>query len=596
MSVNDKPGAGSVAQVLHPIRGRLIAAGVLAAIGTMLTMAPLAGIAHIAQVALGQSGTASDWSQLHGTLWQVVGASLVCLFLGMTLISLGETVAHLADNRITGQLRLTITRRLAKVPLGWFTSRASGEVKQAMQDDIGTLHSLTAHFFTTLGRTTGAVLIAAVYLFAMDWRMAIVSLAPFLLFFLFFSRATKASGENMQSFGAGMARINNAVVEFVNGIPVVKAFGVEGKAHSSYGAAVDAFAKAFNDFTRPLVSTMANAHAMITPVAVLGVVLAFGTLGVSLGWMTPVDVLPFALVAPGMCAPLLLLSYITHDLNNATAAAQRVQRLLRTPELETLPGGPSALPANAEIRFEGLGYSYDGQTPVLQGLDFVLKPGTVTAIVGPSGSGKSTLARLLLRFFDPTEGRITLAGVDLRQIESTQLYRHIGFVLQDVRLIHASVRENIALGRPTSSQEEIEAAARIANIHERILALPRGYDSVIGEDVQLSGGELQRVSIARAVLLDPPVLVLDEPTAAADAENEVKLQQALSRFALGRTLMVIAHRLDTVMYADQIILIDNGTICEHGSHDQLLARNGRYARLWKLGGYEQATEQAVSTC
>lgn len=597
MSVKDQPAAsGSVSAVLRPIRARLIIAGLLAAVGTMLSMVPLAGIAHIAQLALSQSEVATAWVQMQDQVWRVLSISLVCLFLGMTLISIGEMVAHLADNHITGHLRLAITRRLAKVPLGWFTSRASGEVKQAMQDDIGTLHSLTAHFYTTLGRTIGAIAISIVYLFAMDWRMAIVSLLPFPLFFLFFSRATKASAANMQSFGAGMARINNAVVEFVNGIPVVKAFGVEGKAHGSYREAVDAFADAFTDFTRPLVSAMANAHAMIAPVAVLGVVLAFGTLFVSLGWITPVQVLPFVLVAPGICAPLLLLSYITHDLNNAGGAARRVHSLLQTPVLETRCTASPPLTEQAEIRVEHVSYSYDGQTPVLGDVSFTLKPGTVTAIVGASGSGKSTLARLLLRFFDPSEGRITLGGVDLRQIESSQLYRRIGFVLQEVRLIHASLRDNIALGRPSASQQEIEDAARTANIHERILALPRGYDSVIGEDVQLSGGELQRVSIARAVLLDPPVLVLDEATAAADAENEVKLQQALSRFARGRTLLVIAHRLDTVMHADQIILIDNGTICEQGNHQQLLARKGRYARLWALGGYEQAREQAESSC
>ena len=601
MSVKEpSAAAGSVSQVLKPIRGRLIVAGLLAAIGTTLTMVPLAGIAHIAQFAMGQAEVATAWTQMQAPVWRVVIISLVCLFLGLMLISMGEMVAHLADNHITGRLRLAITSRLAKAPLGWFTSRASGEVKQAMQDDIGTLHSLTAHFYTTLGRTLGAIVIAMVYLFAMDWRMAIVSLLPFPLFFLFFSRATKASGANMASFGAGMARINNAVVEFVNGIPVVKAFGVEGKAHGSYREAVDAFADAFTDFTRPLVSAMANAHAMIAPVAVLGVVLAFGTLFVSLGWITPVQVLPFALVAPGICAPLLLLSYITHDLNNATGAAQRVHKLLQTPVLETLASERATLPEQAEIRVEHVGYSYDAEHPVLSDVSFTLKPGTVTAIVGPSGSGKSTLARLLLRFFDPSEGRITLGGVDLRQIESAQLYRRIGFVLQEVRLIHASLRDNIALGRPSASQQEIEVAARTANIHERILALPRGYDSVIGEDVQLSGGELQRVSIARAVLLDPPVLVLDEATAAADAENEVKLQQALSRFAQGRTLLVIAHRLDTVMHADQIIMIENGTICEQGRHHELLARHGRYARLWALGGYEQgsekASEQAGSSC
>lgn len=594
-STSPPTSAGTVAEVLQPIRGRLLIAGLLAALGTMLSMVPLAAIAHVAQLLLTPEASGTD-AQIRQQIWQVAGISLGCLFVGMSLVSLGEMLAHLADNSITRHLRLAITRRLAKVPLGWFTSRASGEVKQAMQDDINTLHSLTAHFYTTLGRTLGAVVVSVLYMLVMDWRMALVSLLPFPLFLLFFFRATKASGENMQAFGAGMTRINNAVVEFINGIPVVKAFGIEGKAHGSYREAVDTFAAAFTDFTRPLVSAIANAHAMLTPVAVLGVVLAFGTLFTSLGWIHPTDILPFALVAPGMCAPLLLLSYVMHDLHNATGAAQRVHGLLHTPVLETLVGGPLKLDAKAEIRVEHLSYSYDGDTPVLDDINFSLKPGTVTAIVGASGAGKSTLARLLLRFFDPSAGRISIGGADLRQIDSSRLYRHIGFVLQDVRLIHASLRDNIALGRPSASQQEIEHAARTANIHERILALPRGYASVIGEDAQLSGGELQRVSIARAVLLDPPVLVLDEATAAADAENEVQIQHALSRFARGRTVLVIAHRLDTVMHADQIIVLDNARIREQGNHQQLLARNGHYARLWALGGYQQPTEEAQSPC
>ena len=587
--------SGAISHVLRPIRGRLMVAGALAAIGSLLTMLPLAGIAYLADLTLGDSQAGATLA-IHTQMWPVVALSLVALFLGMTLVSLGEMLAHLLDNQITHQLRVAITHRLAKVPLGWFTGRASGEVKQAMQDDVDTLHSLTAHFYTTLGRSIGVVLFAVVYLFAMDWRMAIVSLLPFPLFFLFVARATRASSANMAAFGAGMARINHSVVEFVNGIGVVKSFGREGQAHSSYRAAVDEFATAFRDFTRPLVSAMANAHALITPATVLGLVLAFGTLFTGLGWIDAVDILPFALVAPGLCAPLLLLSYITHDLQTATVAAQRVQMLLRTPVLETLPGPLATLPQNPELQVHNLSYSYDGNAPALEDINLTLRPGTVTAIVGPSGAGKSTLARLLLRFFDPDAGRITLGGVDLRQLDSTQLYRHVGFVLQEVRLIHASLRDNIALGRPTASQEDIEQAARIANIHQRILALPRGYDAVVGEDAQLSGGELQRVSIARAVLLDPPVLVLDEATAAADAQNEVDIQQALSRFAQGRTLLVIAHRLDTVMHADQILLIDHGRIEERGTHSQLLAQDGRYAHLWRMGGYPQDQEALRSSC
>ena len=581
--------AGPISRILQPIRGRLIAAAVLAGTGSMLTLVPLAGIAQIAQIALNPA-------LARGDIWQIIIASVACLFAGMALITLGELAAHLADNRLTHQLRLQAMQRLGQVPLGWFTSRASGEVKQAMQDDINTLHSLTAHFYTTTGRAVGAIAISVIYLFAMDWRLALVAILPFPGFFLFFGRAMKASGGNMEQFVAGMGRINNAVVEFVNGIPVVKAFGVTGRAHGSYRAAVDAFAEAFAAFTRPLVGSMANANALIAPVAVLGVVVLAGTVFVALEAMAPVDILPFALVAPGISAPMLLLHYLTHDLNNATGAAQRVQALLDTPVLAQPAPGQQQLPVGTEIRMENVGYAYDGQNKVLSDITLTLQPGTVTAIVGASGSGKSTLARLLLRFFDPTEGRITLGGADLRHIATPELYRRIGFVLQEVRLIHASVRENIALGRPSASTHEIEEAARLANIHERIVALPRGYDSVIGEDAQLSGGELQRVSIARAVLLDPSVLVLDEATAAADAENEVAIQDALSRFAQGRTLLVIAHRLDTVMHADNIVVVENGAIAEQGSHAGLLAHQGRYAQLWALGGYQDSQEDAVLPC
>lgn len=577
---------GPISQILSSIRSRLIVAAVLAALGSMLTLVPLAGIAHIAKLTLGNTLS----GELQGDIGWTVLLSIISMFAGLALISAGELLAHLADNQLTRGLRLSAAQRLAKVPLGWFTGQASGEVKQAMQDDIATLHSLTAHFYTSVGRAVGAIAVSVLYLFVMDWRMAIVALLPFPGFFLFLRHAMKASSANMQGFVEKLGRLNSATVEFVSGIPVVKAFGSNGQAHGGYSKAVDGFADAFLNFARPLVARMAHAHAMIAPVTVLGVVLIFGALFNYLNWIAPVDILPFALVAPGICAPLLLLHTLLHDLGGATGAAQRVQALMKTPVLEPLSTDQQQVPANHEVRVENVSYAYGEGHQALSNISFTLEPGTVTAIVGSSGSGKSTIARLLLRFFDPSEGRITLGGADLRQIESTELYRRVGFVLQEVRLINASVRENIALGRPSASRQEIEDAARAANIHDRILTLPRGYDSVVGEDAQLSGGERQRVSIARAVLLDPPILVLDEATAAADASNEVAIQDALSRFAQGRTLLVIAHRLDTIMHADRILVLEDGAIVEQGSHTSLLAEQGRYARLWTLGGYDNRSK------
>lgn len=589
--------SGPIGRILRPIRRRLIVAATLAGLGSALALVPLAGITHIARIALSDPDLAAGavLSDAQGEVWQTVIVSIVCLFVGMALILAGELIAHLADNFITNHLRLTATRRLSRVPLGWFTARASGEVKQAIQDDVGTLHDLTGHYYTTFGRTTGAIAISVAYLFAMDWRMALVSLLPFPGFYLIFGAAKKAiSEERMARFVAGQARINDAVIEFVSGIPVVKAFGASGRAHAGYREAVEVFLQGFLAFTRPLVTPLANANALVAPVTVLGVVLAFGTLFVHWRWIAPMDVLPFALVAPGISGPLLLHSFISHGVANATGAAERVEALLTTPELVT--PATSRRPDNNEVRFEGVGHAYRDGEAILSDIGFIMAPGTVTALVGSSGAGKSTIARLLLRFFDPTEGAITLGGVDLRHIESQELYRRVGFVLQDVRLIHASVAENIALGRPSATRQEIEAVARAANIHNRIIALPRGYDSVIGEDAGLSGGEQQRVSIARAIMLNPPVLVLDEATAAADAENEVAIQEALSAFAVNRTLLVIAHRLDTVMHADQILVLEDGAIHERGSHTELLALGGRYARLWSLGGYTQAKAGQVQSC
>lgn len=563
-------------RVLKPIKGQIIVSTILAMIGTILMFVPLGGIVYIAQVAFGEADT--------GQITTAVTISLISLFVGLVMNTFAEYYIHAADNDLTHHLRLSTIKRLSLVPLGWFTNRASGDVKRAMQDDVAMLHDLTAHFFTTIARAFGVIVISAIYLFMMNWKMALITFLPFIAFFMLYGKAFKAGGEFMDDFFVGMGKIDNAVVEFVGGIPVVKTFG-SGEVHRGFRDAVDDFALAFLKLTSAVSKGVATANSIVSPVTVLGIILAFGILFVELNWIAPFDVVPFALVAPGICAPILMITFITHGLRNAAGSAERLHQLMNTPLL-TQPELLQETPKNNELVFHNVTYGYNAGNRVVDQVSFTLKADSVTAVVGASGAGKSTLARLALRFFDPESGNITLGGIDLKEYPSHELYQRVGFVLQEVRLIHASIRDNIALGKAHATDAEIEKVAIAANIHERIMALPRGYDSIVGEDAQLSGGELQRISIARAMLLDPPILVLDEATAAVDAESEAVIQEALSRFAKGRTLLVIAHRLDTIMNADNIIVMEDGHIVESGEHANLLAAKGRYAQLWQLGGYD----------
>jgi ATP-binding cassette subfamily B protein len=428
---------------------------------------------------------------------------------------------------------------------------------------------------------TGALatpLFGLIYCFYLDWRLGLLALATIPVYLAVYSWLGRDARSQMERLDRGVERISATIVEFIAGVSVVKTFGEAGKAHKRFADAADEFNDGFANWMGPLVRVKAVTSIFIETPLLLLANLAGGYWFVRNGWVAPIDVLGSTLVAVTIPAAVLTVGYSTHIRKQAQAAAGRLQRLLQAPTLPVVKN--PQVPEGNSIEFDDVSFSYDGQRTVLDNVSLTLASGTITALVGPSGSGKSTLATLVPRFHDVADGAVRIGGADVREIDPAVLYRHVGFVLQDVQLLGISVADNIRLGRPDASDEDIVGAAKAAYIHDRITDLPNGYDSVVGDDAHFSGGEAQRVSIARALLADTPILVLDEATAFADPDSEAQIQAALSRLIVGRTVLVIAHRLGSIVNADNIVVLDTGRIAEQGRHHELLARGGQYARMW----------------
>lgn len=569
-----------MATVLRPVRGRLALVVIVQAVASALVLSPLITASLIAQRLLADP--------TDGRVWSILLIGMAALAAGLLLKASADLIAHLADNDLTLILRRRLASRLRGAPLGWFTETSTGRIKQGMQEDVSALHHLVAHSFTELTGALATPITAYTYLFLVDWRLALIMLAPVPAFVLIYGRMLVSSSKEMDEYGERLAGINSAVVEFLDGIPVVKTFGRTGRASAAYRSAVERFTDFFTGWSRPLIPLDTIANQIVAPTALLLLALVFGSVFSDLGWMQPVQVLPFALVGLGVGGPILVLTTNVMALQTAKGAATRLADLLALEQLSE-PGEPQT-PEGTRIEFDQVGFGYDTERRVLHDISVSFEPGSVTAIVGASGSGKTTLASLILRYADPQSGRVSLGGVSVDRVDPALLFRTIGAVFQEVRLLRMSVAENIGLARADASRADIESAARAAGIHERILEFPRGYDSVIGEDAHPSGGQAQRISIARAILLDPDVLILDEATSAVDAENARALQSGLSALISqrSRTVIVIAHRLDSIMAADRILVLADGHIVEDGTHHELIVEDGAYRRLWRAQHPRQA--------
>ncbi|SCD83720.1 ATP-binding cassette, subfamily B [Streptomyces sp. di188] len=567
-------GQQSVGRLVRPHVRSFATVVVLQVIGALAGLAPLLAVVELGRTLLAPGPVDRDHA------WTVVIVGAVGLFVRLVFTAASSGIGHVLDGKVQLTFRRQLAAQLGRVPIGWFSRRRTGELAKVVGEDVGAVHPFIAHTPGELVSAFVVPLASLVYLFTIDWQLTLVTLIPVLLAIALVPlMMTPTRVREQEEFDGAMAQISSSVVEFVQGISVVKAFGGSQRAHRRFLTSADAFVDTFNRWVHGISRIAAGMQLVLSPPFVLLVVLIGGTIRITGGDLAPADLLPFLLLGLGLTAPVAALG---HGFDEMQAAGRALGRIKDVLSVEALPEpAHPVLPRGHRVELRDVRFGYEEDREVLSGIDLVLEPGTVTAVVGPSGSGKSTLVQLLPRFFDPSHGSVTLGGVDLRELGSRELYRTVSFVFQDVRLLRASIADNIALAVPHADREDVVRAAWLANIHDRILELPRGYDSVIGEDAGLSGGESQRIAVARALLADTPVLVLDEATAFADPQTEQAVRSALGTLEGLRTVLVIAHRLETIADADAVVMLEEGRIVERGRPAELLAAGGRFAAFWQ---------------
>lgn len=570
-----------------PVRSKIALIILLNLLAGIATVVPFIAVVELARVLLPALESAPVDA---GRAWVIVIVASISLLVRFALLMLAGMVSHLADNDLQLEIRTRLVEHLRQVPLGWFDSSASGGVKKAVENDVNALHQLLAHSIQDLVLAVTLPVVSLVYLFAIDWKMALATLLPLVLVLVIFPVMMRGSQERYVEYDASLGRLTNAVIEFIHGIAVVKSFGQTGRSHQRYRDETAAFTRFYGDWMRSSSVSQTLIDLVTAPLVILVYLTGVGALLVTTGSLAPIDLLPALLLGLGIAAPYLQLGYTSQYLREAFNARDSIASLLRTPTM-VYPDVPEQ-PDDNQIDLDQVRFSYDGEHDVLTDTVARCAPGTVTALVGPSGSGKSTLARLVPRFYDVTGGALRIGEHDVRQLAAETLYGRVGFVFQDPYLLRTTIRDNIRLARPDADDTEVERSARAAQIHDRILALPNGYDAVIGDDANLSGGEQQRLAIARGLLTDAPILVLDEATAFADPDSEAAIQRALSELAVGRTVIVIAHRLHTITNVDQLLVLDQGRIVETGTHAELATAGGLYQTLWET--YENARKVARS--
>ena len=514
------------------------------------------------------------------------GIAAICQLIKMLLTWRSSLMSHKITFTILKNIREAITNRMAKVPMGVMLETPTGTFKNLIVDNVAKLEDSMAHFMPELPSNIAAPLCSILLIFILDWRMGLASLITIPLGILFFAAMMRGYGPRMENYMRSANDMNSSLVEYVSGIQVIKAFNRSASSYGKYSKSVNYFHDSTMEWWSQCWFWNAAARAVL-PSTLLGTLPVGAWLYMEGTLSLPVFLI--SLVVPlGFVAPLMKVSEAMEQVSMIKGNLEQVTAFLKTPEL-VRPSEPVSL-GERTYQFEDVHFGYK-ETEVLHGISFQTRPGTMTAIVGPSGSGKSTIAKLMAGFWDVTSGSVRFGGQDIRQIPFEQLMGEISYVAQDNFLFDKSIRENIRMGNPAATDEEVEDAAKAANCHDFIMQLEQGYDTLAGDaGDRLSGGERQRITIARAMLKPSSVVILDEATAYADPENEALIQQAISKLVAGKTLIVVAHRLNTIRNADQILVVANGNIAGRGTQEELLRECPIYQKMWQdyAGTIEEA--------
>ncbi len=564
------------------------ASWILSAVSALIALVPFWYIWKIIKEVLEVSPNFSEAENIVSNgIWAVVFA-----FLSFLVYTGGLMCSHIAAFRIATNMRIDLAEHIAKLPLGFVDSFGSGRLRKIVNDSTGAAETYLAHRLPDKYAAIATPLGLLAMLLVFDWRLGLLSLVPVFIAFSIMSAMTgKRMAEKMKQYNNALENMSNEAVEYVRGIPVVKTFGQSVFSFKKFKGTIDEYAKWVIAYTKDMRVPM-----MIYTAAANGVFafLIAGALWFSANGVTNeilLNLIFYIIITPVISLTLTRIMFMSEDGMIVSDALSRVDGVLSAafmPESEKIE-----YPKDSSITLSDVHFSYDGKKEVIRGVSMNIGAGQTVAFVGPSGGGKSTLASLIARFFDVKGGSIKIGGSDIRNIPKEKLMESVSFVFQDSKLIKATVSENVKMGKPDASNLEVAEALKIARCDDIIEKLPNGINTVIGtKGVYLSGGEQQRLTIARAVLKNAPVIILDEATAFADPDNEVKVQAAFSELSKGKTVIMIAHRLSTVQNADCIYVIADGKIVESGTHNELMKKNGLYAKM--QNDYQSSVKWRVS--